>query len=133
MNENKIVHRDLKLKNILIKYENKEKDKYKVKLTDYGISKQLLNITHLSKKKGTTKYEAPEILKGYKNYKEEWDLWCLGTIIYILCFRKFPYNGETELALLNCIKNSIKNGQKLLKTENKELNDIIEKLLIIEP
>ena len=131
MNENKIVHRDLKLENILIKYENKEnKDKYIVKLTDYGISKQLLNITHLSTKIGTPKYEAPEILKGSKNYNEECDLWSLGIIIYRLCFKKFPYNGETEQAILE----SIKKGQKLLKkTENKELNDIIRKLLIIDP
>ena len=32
MNENKIAHRDLNLKNILIKYENKEKQKYILKL-----------------------------------------------------------------------------------------------------
>ena len=65
MKENKLVLRDLKLENILLKYLNKEKkDKYIVKLTDYGISKQLMDITHLSTKTGTLKYEAPEILKG---------------------------------------------------------------------
>lgn len=41
MSENNIVHRDLKLQNILVKYKNKEKTDYIVKLTDYGISKHL--------------------------------------------------------------------------------------------
>ena len=40
MKKNKIVHRDLKLENILIKYENIEKNNYTFKLTDYGISKK---------------------------------------------------------------------------------------------
>ena len=132
MNENKIVHRDLKLENILIKYEDKgKKDKYIVKLTDYGINKQLLNVPHFSNKVGTLKYEAPEILEdNNKNKNEKCDLWSLGIIIYRLCFKNFPYNGETEIALLE----SIKNEQKFLrKTENKELNDIIKKLLTIDP
>ena len=43
MNENNIVHRDIKLQNILIKYLNKEKTKFKVLLSDYGVSNQLSN------------------------------------------------------------------------------------------
>ena len=130
MNENKIVHRDLKFENILIKYINKEnKDKYKVKLADYGISKQLTNFTHLKTKVGTLKYEAPEILKGSKDYNEKCDLWSLGIIIYRLYFKKFPYDGETE----NDILQSIENGTEILKTNNRQLNDIIKKLLIKEP
>lgn len=39
MKENKIVHRDLKPDNILLKYENEEKNIFTVKLCDYGISK----------------------------------------------------------------------------------------------
>ena len=115
MNENKIVHRDLKLENILIKYENK--DKYIVKLTDYGISKQLLNLSHLSTKVGTLKYEAPEIMEETKNYNEKCDLWSLGIIIYILCFRKFPFKGETQISLLNSIKKE-KNILKKLIIKN---------------
>ena len=129
MYENKIIHRDLKLENILIKYENK--DKYIVKLTDYGISKQLLNATHLTTKIGSTKYMAPEILEGNNNYNEECDLWSLGVIIYRLYFIKYPYNNENEYGIINLINNY---GHKILKeTENEELNDLIKKLLIKEP
>ena len=40
MKENKIIHRDLKLENILIKYEDNN-NKYKIKIADYGNSKRL--------------------------------------------------------------------------------------------
>ena len=41
MNENKIVHRDIKLENIVVKYNDEKSNiNYIVKLTDYGISKQ---------------------------------------------------------------------------------------------
>ena len=40
MKENKIIHRDLKLENILIKYKDKEHKKYIIKLSDYGCSKR---------------------------------------------------------------------------------------------
>ena len=47
MNKNKIAHRDIKLDNILIKYKDNNKNdpniNFIVKLTDYGISKQLKN------------------------------------------------------------------------------------------
>ena len=139
MNENKIVHRDLKFENILIKYENKEKkDKYIVKLGDYGLSKQLMNMTHFSTRIGTPKYEAPEILEDNNENKktEKCDLWSLGIIIYRLCFKEFPFIGKNENAVLNSIKSKQIKLKKVKNKENKEkeeLNDIIEKLLIIDP
>ncbi len=89
MNENKIVHRNLKPDNILIsfgKFSNIFSSK--IKLCDYDISK----IGHLSKlitpSVGTLLYMAPEIMeltdeeeeKNSYNYK--CDLWSLGIIIY---------------------------------------------------
>ena len=41
MSENKIVHRSLKLENILIKYENPEKAIYIAKIGDFGINKKI--------------------------------------------------------------------------------------------
>ena len=64
MCENNIIHRDIKLENILIKYNSN--NNYIVKLTDYGISKQLINTigkTFL----GTPLTMAPEILEGDNN------------------------------------------------------------------
>ena len=45
MNSYNIAHRDIKLNNILVKYLNKEKTKYKVLLSDYGVSNQIYSLT----------------------------------------------------------------------------------------
>ena len=129
--KNNIIHRDLKLENILIKYENKEKSKFIVKLSDYGVSRKMLS---LSKKcntfAGTVLTMSPEIMAG-EEYDNECDLWSLGVIIYQLFFKKYPYNGMTDIAIYNQIN---KLGQKcLLKTGDEKLDDLIRNLLVKDP
>ena len=136
MVETLLVHRDLNLENILIKYENKEKTKYTYKLTDYGSSKQLLSLTKkLQTKIGTCNYMAPEVLEKYKTYNQECDLWSLGIIIYNLCFQEYPYNvddiNNPEAKTLDLIKEK---GQTILKKHsNQDLDNLIKGLLIIKP
>ena len=128
MKEKKITHRDLKPQNILIKNENKKKI---YKLSDYGLSKQLIHLNQeLTTMVGTALFKAPEIMEGKKfNYK--CDLWSLGVIIYLLLFKKYPYNGRSETIILEDIK---KKGQKeLFKSEDNELDDLIRKLLVKDP
>ena len=76
MKENNIIHRDLKLENILIK---KEIGKNIIKLTDYGCSKRLISISNYGNTQGvgTVIYMAPEILKG-EEYNYKVDLWSIG-------------------------------------------------------
>ena len=72
MKENNIIHRDLKLENILIKYIDKEK--YIIKLSDYGCSKRLISLSrNCNIYSGTLPYISPEILKG-KEYNYKCDL-----------------------------------------------------------
>ena len=131
MVKKKIIHRDLKLENILIKYENKEKTKYTVKLIDYGISKKLDSLTRKNNTIiGTFSYMAPEILNE-EAYGNECDLWSLGVIIYRLIFMEFPYNAETISGIRNKINNM---GQSLLnKASDDNLNNLIRKLLVKDP
>ena len=134
MKENSIIHRDLKIENILVKYEDKERKKYIVKLTDYGISKKLFSLSkNCQTYAGTLATMAPEILKGegQEKYNYKCDLWSIGIIIYRLVFREAPYKGETDTAMLNQIKHfGIK---KLKKTNDKELDDLIVKLIEEDP
>ena len=84
MNYHNISHRDIKLNNILIKYLNEEKTKYKILLSDYGISNQLYTMTQkFSTHAGTQLIMAPEILND-EEYNSKCDLWSLGVIIYQL-------------------------------------------------
>ena len=134
MKENNIVHRDLKLENILIKYNDQTKKDYTVKLTDYGVSKRLFSLSKKCKTHvGTITTMAPEILEGEgKNeYNYKCDLWSIGIIIYRLLFKEHPYPGLTEIAILNKIK---KLGTKnLKKTENKDLDNLIKRVLEKNP
>ena len=130
MKENNIIHRDLKLENILIKYSDKGHKKYTIKLSGYGCSKRLKSLSmSCNEYCGTFLYMAPEILKG-EEYDFKCDLWSIGIIIYRLIFGKSPYPGENDRALINVIN---KYGNKIIKIENKELEDLIKKLLEKEP
>jgi serine/threonine protein kinase len=110
-----IVHRDIKLQNILIKYIDNEQNNFIVKLTDYGISKQITNSTICKSHVGTGFTMAPEILEGKEKYDNRCDLWSIGVILYQLYFNEFPYKGSTEVALLNNIKSL---GQHIFKDKN---------------
>ena len=131
MVDNKIIHRDLKLENILIKYINEDKTKYSVKLADYGVSKKLNTLAQKCRTHaGTLITMAPEILKD-EDYDNRCDLWSLGIIIYQLFFKELPYKSSTEIGLINQIE---KYGQTLLKkTNDKFLDNLISKLLVSEP
>ena len=130
--ENKIIHRDLKLENILIKYKDKGHKKYIIKLSDYGCSKRLSSLTknYLNSVNGTLLYMAPEILKG-EEYNYKCDLWSIGIIIYKLYFGKFPYFGANENAIIKKIEEL--GNKKLKETDNKELDNLIRNLLEKDP
>ena len=130
MIENKIVHGDLKLENILIKYNN---GNFVVKLCDYGMSKILKNFNsnnYSNSNRGTLLYNAPELL-AHKDHNYKIDLWGIGIILYKLYFIKFPFSGLTEDAVTTSINIKIRN---LLNEENKtnddDLNDLIKNLLV---
>jgi serine/threonine protein kinase len=84
-----IVHRDLKLGNILIS------ETMQLKLCDFGLSTR---ISYQGEKKrtvcGTPNYIAPEILEE-EGHSYESDIWSLGVILYALLFGKPPFESST--------------------------------------
>ena len=127
--KNKLVHRDLKLENILVKYENKEKTKFTLKLSDYEVTKKIKTFTEkCTSRVGTLKYMAPEILQGEK-YGRECDLWSLGILIYTLFFKEFPFDGDNDNDLIE----QINSNNEIKKTGCGELDNLIGKLLIKDP
>ena len=91
MQKKSIIHRDLKLENILVKYINKEENKIILKLTDFGISK--IKDNKFTGLRGTYDYIAPEILlKIVEDYKSSVDIFSLGIILYQLSHKlKHPF------------------------------------------
>ena len=136
MKKNQILHRALRPENILIKYNNKERTEFtvKLKLTEDCCTLHDLtnNLSPLAISINRRTY-APEILEGGKStkYAQECDLWSIGIIIYFLKFKKYPFNGKTKKDILNQIKNI--ETIELKKIENSDLNDLFKKLLEIDP
>ena len=125
--EQNIIHRDLKLGNILITYTDETKTKFKPKLCDYGFSKELDNNT-TNTKLGTPQTMAPEVLAN-QPYDCEADLWSIGVIIYQLHFKDLPYLGRNDREILKKIKKKTPYKQ----AEDPQLRDLINKLLVIDP
>ena len=112
MCSNNIIHRDLKPQNILV-----NKDPFIIKLADFGNSR-LFNKTNFSTNIGTLGYSAPELANG-KYDPNKCDLWSIGVIIYKLKFNEVPlvfYGGEIP-------------G----KFDNKYLDDLVRKLIVVDP
>mgnify|MGYP003328626391 CR=1 FL=1 len=80
MHKQNIVHRDIKLENILIDSRN---DGILVKLTDFGFSTFKPQGGKLNKGVGSRYYIAPEILKKH-SYDEKIDVWSATVVVYIL-------------------------------------------------
>ncbi|KAL4505408.1 hypothetical protein ABPG72_002470 [Tetrahymena utriculariae] len=93
LHTNKIIHRDIKPKNIFLTQQNC------IKLGDFGVSKELEYTKQLlSSKIGTPYYVAPEVFGGLK-YSYEADIWSLGVVLYELCCLQPPFKSWDQESL----------------------------------
>jgi serine/threonine protein kinase len=76
INRNNIVHRDLKLENIMLA----EKNTLEIKLVDFGFA-ELINERELVSKAGTPGYIPPEVFKMMP-YTAKGDVFSIGVIFY---------------------------------------------------
>ena len=128
MKKNNIIHRDLKLGNILIKYVDDKKQKFIPKLSDYGFSKDLNNNNYTDTRLGTPATMAPEIMMNLQ-YNDEADLWSIGVMMYQLHFKEIPYQGFNEKEILQ----KIQNNSPRKHPNDPIFRDLLNKLLIIDP
>ena len=91
MHNNNIVHRDLKLDNILV-----EESTRMVKLIDFGFSVVVGNGTPLKIFCGTPSYMAPEIVRKHEYDGKPVDIWALGVLLFVLLTGSFPFRGTSE-------------------------------------
>eukprot|EP00179_Madagascaria_erythrocladioides_P024085 CAMPEP_0198329172 /NCGR_PEP_ID=MMETSP1450-20131203/15995_1 /TAXON_ID=753684 ORGANISM="Madagascaria erythrocladiodes, Strain CCMP3234" /NCGR_SAMPLE_ID=MMETSP1450 /ASSEMBLY_ACC=CAM_ASM_001115 /LENGTH=381 /DNA_ID=CAMNT_0044033367 /DNA_START=296 /DNA_END=1438 /DNA_ORIENTATION=+ len=90
-----IVHRDLKLKNILCQSSTFPLN---CKLADFGLSNfvgaRTMSKVILQSQVGSPHYVAPEVLSGGL-YGPGVDIWSVGVIAHVLLTGKYPFAGKT--------------------------------------
>ena len=93
MHSKSLVHRDLKLDNVLVDTNDK------VKIIDFGFATGCLANEKLNFYCGTPHYMDPD-LSQKRHYKgQAADIWALGVILFILLTGKMPFYGEFEADL----------------------------------
>lgn len=96
---NLIIHRDIKLENVLLNYsiqellDNLQSVESITCLTDFGLAKRLKsNDQLLSTRCGSQDYVAPEVLMGLKYNGFLTDSWAVGVLIYCLLEDRLPFD-----------------------------------------
>ncbi|CAD8076839.1 unnamed protein product [Paramecium primaurelia] len=112
-----IIHRDLKLDNIVFENENDIKS---LKIIDFGFAVEFGHQTQV--RCGTPGYMAPEIL-NQEDYDESVDIYSLGSIYHSLLSgqKLYPeYQDKNHLLFLNKL-NKVKVSSKIMDIEQRQL------------
>lgn len=91
-----IVYRDLKPENILL-----DRDGH-LKLTDFGLSKDISKCGTTTTFCGTTEYFPPEVIR-HEPYGVAVDWWALGVLAYELLFGTTPFHDRNQVRLFKNI------------------------------
>ncbi|KAL5256703.1 hypothetical protein ACHWQZ_G011833 [Mnemiopsis leidyi] len=122
--KNLIVHRDLKLENLLL-----DKD-MNIKIIDFGLSNQYAHDCLLNTFCGSPLYASPEMIQG-KEYKgPEVDCWSLGVVLYTLLCGTMPFDDSDMKHLVESITTASYPHPKGL---TKSALDMIARLLRANP
>ena len=123
MHVQSIIHRDIKLENVLFD------DEKNAKLIDFGFSVQCKD-KKLKVFCGTPSYMAPEIVKRTEYRGKPIDIWSLGVVLYAMMSGCFPFSAKTYPDLY---KKIIKGHFRFPDSFSPSLRDLICNMLRADP
>eukprot|EP01083_Nonionella_stella_P069237 184441_1 len=125
LHQQNIVHRDIKLSNIVFDRHSK------VKLIDFGQSERITNPEDTDKNIfGSVSYLPPEMRRiRSKHELYAGDMWSAGIVAYVLVQGCYPYHGNTVKAVLSNIKNTSSLKWHKHTEVSDECKDFIQSLL----
>ncbi|KAK3085292.1 hypothetical protein FSP39_001166 [Pinctada imbricata] len=124
MHQRRILHRDLKTRNIFLK-------KNMIKIGDFGISRILMGTTDMASTfTGTPYYMSPEVLK-HEGYNSKSDVWSIGCILYEMCTLKHAFDGKSLMAVMYKIVEG--DPPQLPEKFSPELNKVMVSMLSKDP
>mmetsp|Transcript_38638 Transcript_38638/g.109276 ORF Transcript_38638/g.109276 Transcript_38638/m.109276 type:complete len:369 (-) Transcript_38638:409-1515(-) len=128
-----IVHRDLKLENLVL--VNRRHDS-PVKIADFGLSKILDPQTLLKTICGSPQYVAPEVLavgESAYDYTPAVDMWSVGVILFILLSGYSPFDDDNDQILFEKIKQGVYDTDDPVWDDVSDLGkDLVAKLLTVD-
>lgn len=124
MHSQDIIHRDVKLDNILIDVDST------IKLCDFGVSKLIRAGETMSEQCGTPAYIAPEIYCGEHYTGFGADMWSAGVVLYVLLSGTMPFKANNMDDLQSLIISANYND---LNDVSKDAAMLISELLEVDP
>eukprot|EP00002_Diphylleia_rotans_P028335 TRINITY_DN571_c0_g2_i2.p1 TRINITY_DN571_c0_g2~~TRINITY_DN571_c0_g2_i2.p1 ORF type:complete len:366 (-),score=68.82 TRINITY_DN571_c0_g2_i2:259-1356(-) len=121
--QHKILHRDLKLENVLLTGGDKI-----AKVSDFGLSCiERSDDSHVIC--GTPVYRAPEMIQN-RSYSFPVDVWALGVILYSMLHGQFPFYDEN----INILNHKINTASYAKPTRGSpQAHDLIRRMLTVDP
>ena len=121
---NNIVHRDLKIENIMISCSGE------IKIIDFGLSNLFDTKKQLHTFCGSLYFAAPELLKANPYTGPEVDVWSFGVVLYVLVCGKVPFDDENSSVLHEKIKQGKVEYPQHLSIE---VIYLLSKMLVVDP
>ncbi|XP_020616626.1 serine/threonine-protein kinase 40-like [Orbicella faveolata] len=100
LHKRNIVHRDLKLGNIVLNRSTK-----RITITNFCLGKHLIRDKDLLKdQRGSPAYISPDVLSGAPYSGKASDMWALGVVLYTMLYGQFPFYDSIPHELFRKIK-----------------------------
>ena len=127
-----IVHRDLKVDNVLVSLEKQvDFSNLTLKIIDLGLSARVKPGKKLTALTGTPLYIAPEVFAG-SGYDEKCDIWSIGVMTFVLLCGSYPFNAKSTSQL----KERICKAEYHIPEEvelSEECTDFLKRCLTVNP
>ena len=94
LQDQNIVHKDIKSQNYVISSD------MVLKLTDFGLARELEITFSQATHRGTYGYMAPELLKDFKLSPTKCDIFAYAVVVWEMLTGKIPYEGMTCMAIV---------------------------------
>ncbi|CAO3653731.1 unnamed protein product [Mucor fragilis] len=122
---NSIVHRDLKIENILITQSEQ------LKIIDFGLSNVYSPTQQLNTFCGSLYFAAPELLRAKQYTGPEVDVWSFGVVLYVLVCGRVPFDDTNLPALHEKIKSGV--VEDYPDHLGKDCLDLLSKIFVVDP
>ncbi|KAI9292918.1 Pkinase-domain-containing protein [Neoconidiobolus thromboides FSU 785] len=121
---NSVVHRDLKIENILISNSGS------IKIIDFGLSNLYSSKSQLSTFCGSLYFAAPELLSAKPYTGPEVDIWSFGIVLYVLMCGEVPFDDKSMTMIHHKIKRGVVKYPAWLSPDCRHL---LSRILVTNP